>query len=102
MSQDNSQYRNSGQQRLLQVMGALSGNDLTGITTTEVATKVGCPVVTAYRDLVNLEMQQFAERLPDDQERWRTGTALLAMYRQYASGLRTGLTELFSRLNCIG
>lgn len=59
-----SRYLNKPQQRILQVIRALSGNEVTGIAPTAIVRDVGCDKSMVTRDLDNLRHAGYAEQVP--------------------------------------
>lgn len=57
-------YYNAAQQRMLQVILTLFGNEITGLTPTEISRAVGCTSSTMTKDLWNLSHAGLAEQLP--------------------------------------
>ena len=66
----NGSYENGSQQRLVQVVTALAGHELEGISAPELATQVDMPVSKLWRDLQNLRAAGWAEQLQPSM-RWR-------------------------------
>ena len=69
-------YIKAAQQRVLQTILALAGNEFRGLTNAEVALAVGTSHGNALADVRNLEHAGLAERVPTDPTRWRLGPKL--------------------------
>ena len=80
-------YLNDSQQRVLKVLSILAGHDITGLSITQIATALNEKNPTIYRDLKNLEVQDFVERVETDVEKWRHGMAFRRLYQRNSNGL---------------
>jgi len=65
-------YISAQQQRLLQLVLTLAGNEIEGLAPGEIAKLVGCLPSQVTRDLANLRHAGWAEQLPAT-GRWRLG-----------------------------
>ena len=74
MSDD--KYLNDAQQRLLQLIVCLSGNEIEGLAPSEIARLQGCSPSQVTRDLANLKHMGWAEQLPHT-GRWRLGPEIV-------------------------
>ncbi|MFK5892858.1 MAG: hypothetical protein QM504_06530 [Pseudomonadota bacterium] len=74
---------NQSQQRILKVMLCLSGHEIHGMETGEVAKSMDISITNSSRDLSNLEYAGIAEKM--NSGRWRLTTKLIeipvAMYK---------------------
>jgi DNA-binding IclR family transcriptional regulator len=70
------QYLSNQICRVLKLTKQLSGYESTGLTVSELASKLEISPSQALRDLTNLKEEGFAERCPWDENRWRLGYAL--------------------------
>lgn len=68
-------YTSEAQQRVLQVLLLLAGNEFDGVTPTELARAAGTTPPNITRDLYNLGKAGLAERL--ETGRWRLGPKLI-------------------------
>lgn len=59
----NGSYVNEAQQRMLQVIEHLAGNELDGISAAEIARKMEKSSTAIFRDLKNLEAAGWAQKL---------------------------------------
>jgi DNA-binding IclR family transcriptional regulator len=66
-------------QRTLRVISFMAGKEISGISHTELAKLAKVSASNLTRILANLEAQQFVERLPADEKRWRLGVALVQL-----------------------
>lgn len=65
-------YTNNGQQRLLNVIRTLAGNEFEGLTVSAIANAIDVAAPHVVRDLENLLMAGFAEKDPVSGN-WRLG-----------------------------
>lgn len=65
-------YSNGSQERLLDVILALAGNEFMGLAPSEIATAVGANASNITRDLGVLHKKGWAEPIPES-GRWRLG-----------------------------
>lgn len=77
MSDINKNYLSDNVQRTLTVIKAMAGKEVSGIAPTELAALVQATPSNVTRILANLEAQQFVERLPSDNNRWRLAVAFV-------------------------
>lgn len=71
-------YRSSTQQRVLQVLLALAGNEFGGVTPGELARATRSTASNMTRDLANLSLAGLAEEIPDT-GRWRLGPKMVQL-----------------------
>jgi DNA-binding IclR family transcriptional regulator len=79
-------YTNSSQQRILKVVQALAGHEITGVAPAALARDVGCSAACITRDLDNLHTAGMAEQVPDT-GRWRLGPALVQIALKHMNAL---------------
>lgn len=72
------EYRCAAQERLIDVIVILSGNEVTGLTIKEVADAARTSQPNAFRDVKVLQAKGMAEQIPDT-DRWRLGPKLVQM-----------------------
>lgn len=65
-------YRSQSQQRVLQVLISLAGNEFNGVTPGALAKAVDTTASNITRDLANLSLAGLAEEIPDS-GLWRLG-----------------------------
>ena len=71
-------YTNEAQQRILRLVQTLAGNEIYGLTPTEIATAQGCSAPMVTRDLANLVEAGLAEQVPET-KRWRLAPPLIQL-----------------------
>ena len=74
MSNDNQKYLSSSQQRVLNTLKALFGHEITGVTSKELAQRLGTSASQVFKDLMNLQEAGIAEQLPN--KNWRISAGL--------------------------
>lgn len=89
------QYISDQVQRTLRIIRAMAGNEVSGISPTEIAKKTKTSASNVTRVLANLEAQRFVERLPGDNKRFR----LAAAFVQIANTVTIGLTRAKQQLD---
>jgi DNA-binding IclR family transcriptional regulator len=77
MTNNNTNYISNQVQRTLRVIRLMAGNEISGISPTELSNLAKISASDVTRVLANLEAQQFVERLPADNKRYRLATALV-------------------------
>lgn len=87
-------YTNASQQRVLTTLKSLIGHEFDGLTITQIALITESSTVQVTRDLANLELQGFAERIGG--ERWRVGKTLLDMFNVYSLSLQANIEKTIS------
>jgi DNA-binding IclR family transcriptional regulator len=80
-----SPYINEAQQRLLQTIDLLAGNEVQGLAPGEIAKAMGCAASQVTRDMANLQHAGWAERTPS--ERWRLSPHAIQLSLRFAAGL---------------
>lgn len=65
-------YINDAQQRILSALCLLAGNEMQGLSPSELAQSMNCGASTITRDMANLKEAGFAEQIPET-GRWRLG-----------------------------
>lgn len=86
-------YTNEGQQRVLRLINALSGHEITGRAPSDLARETECTASTITRDLANLKEAGFAEVVPET-GLWRLAPQIV----QIAIRHMTALDRAQSRL----
>ena len=79
-------YTNDSQQRILRVIQALAGHEITGVAPAALAREVGCSAACITRDIDNLRTAGLAEEVPET-GRWRLGPALVNIALSHMSAL---------------
>lgn len=74
------------QQRLLSVLKALAGHEISGLTNAQVARMVKTSESRSHGDLNNLKEQGLAEQLHDG--KWRLGTEIVQIAVAHQEGLQ--------------
>lgn len=74
----NKEYSNGSQERLLDVLLTLSGNEFLGLAPSEICRALGTSPSNVSRDLRVLRKKGLAEELPET-GRWRLGPKLIQM-----------------------
>ena len=88
-----SDYTNEAQQRILRLIGTLAGNEITGLTQTEIAKAQECSAPMVTRDMANLAKAGLAERVPET-NRWRLAPELVQIALKYMAALDRAETRL--------
>ena len=88
---------NESQQRLLRVQIALRGVGVLGVSVTALSRSLDAKVVNILRDLENLKVAGFAERVPSNPELWREGSQSIAGYRQYSAAFLDDFSQLLKQ-----
>lgn len=97
-------YRSASAQRLLQVIECLVGNELQGLRPGELAKAVGCAPAMMTRDLANLEIAGWVQKI-DSTNAWRLTPRVAAFSRTVSENLRRARIQLdetelrYSRIN---
>ena len=86
-------YTNDAQQRLLQLIDLLAGNELSGLEPGAIAKGLGCTASTVTRDLANLHQAGWAEQTPKGKG-WRLAPHAIEISLRYAAALRAGHQNL--------
>ena len=71
-------YRSQSQQRILQVLMTLAGNEFNGVLPGALAHAVNTTASNITRDLANLSLAGLAEEIPDT-GRWRLGPKVVQL-----------------------
>jgi DNA-binding IclR family transcriptional regulator len=72
----------------------MAGKEISGISPTELAKLANVSASNITRVLANLEAQQFVERLPADNKRYRLGVALVQLSNTVALNLSQAQLQL--------
>ncbi|MDD5297635.1 MAG: IclR family transcriptional regulator [Rhodocyclaceae bacterium] len=89
-------YTNESQQRLVDLILLLAGNEFHGLAPGEIAKAMKANPATTTRDLFNLKEKGVAEQI-EETGRWRLGPKLV----QIALSFSTALTRASQRLDGI-
>jgi len=92
-------YLHEGQQRILKVILALAGRELSGLAPGEIAKGLDITPSCVTRDLANLQAAGFAEPIAET-GRWRLGPKLVQIAVSFAQELnnrRSQLDEILQR-----
>jgi DNA-binding IclR family transcriptional regulator len=81
-------------QRTLRVIRFMAGKEISGISPTELAKLANVSASNITRVLANLEAQQFVERLPADNKRYRLAAALVQLSNTVALNLSQAQLQL--------
>jgi DNA-binding IclR family transcriptional regulator len=90
-------YTSPSQQRLLSVQRLLAQHSVSGLSISQIAEALQATSPSITRDLANLEQQGFAERLPNNSERWRPGQTQLSLWRDFSAGLQASLKQILNQ-----
>lgn len=85
-------YTNSAQQRLLQLIDLLAGHELQGLAPAEIAKALAAGASTVTRDLDNLRTAGWAEQTPQG-GRWRLAPHVIQISLRYATALQAGAQQ---------
>lgn len=99
MSEKKTDYTNNAQQRLLQVIAVLAGNEFSGLLPGEIAKAVGTTPHNITRDLDNLRQAGVAEQIQDT-GRWRLGPKLIQVamaFQRHVAKMRSRFDEIEQR-----
>lgn len=83
-----SDYTNESQQRVLKVVLALAGHEITGLAPSDIAKHVGTTLPNVTRDLDNLRTAGLAEQIVDT-GRWRLGPRLVQIANAFSLHINT-------------
>lgn len=91
-------YKCESQQRLLFVQSALAGHEVNGLSLTEIVKALesrmgGNQKNNVFRDLHNLKLAGYAERLPDS-DRWRLGPKLVQIAQAHQRYMERATSKL--------
>lgn len=79
-------YINDAQQRILALCLLLAGNELHGLSPTEIARELKAGPSTVTRDLANLNLAGYAEKIPET-GRWRLGPRLIQIGIKFGNAM---------------
>lgn len=79
-------YTNTSQQRILRVLQALAGHEITGIAPAALARELACSAACVTRDMDNLRSSGMAELVPET-GRWRLGPAVVQIALKHMTAL---------------
>ena len=86
-------YTNGSQQRILRVIQALAGHEITGLAPAALAREVGCSAACITRDIDNLHTAGLAEQVPET-GRWRLGPGMVQIALKHMGALDRAETRL--------
>ena len=86
-------YRNAAQQRVLKLVVRVAGHEFDGVAPSALAKALDTNPSNITRDLANLEMAGWAERIGDS-DRWRLGPRVV----QIGVAALTGMESITSRV----
>lgn len=84
--QKQEQYINAAQQRILSELHVLAGNELHGLSPTELARELKVGASTVTRDLANLKEAGYAEQIQET-GRWRLGPKVVQIGIKFSNAL---------------
>jgi DNA-binding IclR family transcriptional regulator len=92
-------YHCEPQQRILALLLVLAGQEVHGLTPTDIAKAQSCSAAIVTRDLANLKAAGMAEQVPETQ-RWRLAPSIVQISLRHSVALeraRTRLDEISNR-----
>lgn len=87
-------YISNQVQRTLRVIRIMAGKEISGISPTELSKLAKISASDVTRVLANLEAQQFVERLPADNKRYRLAVALVQLSNTVAQNFTQAQLQL--------
>lgn len=94
-------YISDSQQRLMGLVIALAGNEVTGLSPSQLAKLNDCDPSQVTRDLANLKARGWAEQITDT-GRWRLGPQIVQISLRHMTAMdraRTRLDEVANRFS---
>lgn len=88
-----SAYTHDGQQRILRLVLLLAGNEITGLTPSDIAKQQACSASCVTRDLANLQEAGFAEQVPET-GRWRLAPQVVQIAIKHMAALDRAQSRL--------
>ena len=85
-------YTNAAQQRLLQLVNLLAGNEAVGLAPSQIARDLDCNASVVTRDLDNLRTAGWAEQTA--KELWRLTPHVIQLAVRHGEGLTAASQEL--------
>lgn len=85
-------YASTSQQRVLRVMLALAGHEITGLEPGALAKGLGVAAPFITRDLANLRIAGLAEKM--ESGNWRLAPKMIQIAGAYSSNMRTARLKL--------
>jgi DNA-binding IclR family transcriptional regulator len=79
-------YTNAAQQRILRLALLLAGHEITGLAPAQIAREQGCSASIVTRDLANLQVAGWAEKVPATGH-WRLGPTPVQLAMRHMAGL---------------
>lgn len=89
---ENKNYNCTSQQRILSLVETLAGNEIDGLSVTEISKRMNCSTSAAFRDLNNLESAGWAECLQDN--KWRLTVKTAHLLRKVTDNINTMLKKV--------
>jgi len=86
-------YISDSQQRLLELIRTLAGNEIEGLAPSQIATMTQCSPSQVTRDLANLKHKGWAEQIANT-GRWRLGPEIVQISLRHAHALGRAQTRL--------
>ena len=91
-------YLSDAQQRLLQLILTLSGNEIEGLAPGQIAKLAGCSPSQVTRDLANLRCKGWAEQI-ETSGRWRLGPEIVQIATRHLTALDRASKRLAEATN---
>ena len=91
-------YLSDAQQRLLQLILTLSGNEIEGLAPGQIAKLAGCSPSQVTRDLANLRHMGWAEQI-ETSARWRLGPEIVQIATRHLTALDRAAKRLGEATN---
>lgn len=92
MTESDKRYSCEAQQRILALIDRLTGYEVFGISTKDLAQRMDASQATIYRDMVNLQLSGWAEQLDDG--RWRLCVNAARKLRRINDGINAALAKV--------
>lgn len=86
-------YRCEPQQRILRLLTILAGNEIEGLSPSEIARALSCQASIATRDLANLKQAGMAEQIPAT-GRWRLSPQIVQIALRHQVALDRARSRL--------
>lgn len=86
-------YINDAQQRILSALCLLAGNEMQGLSPSDLAREMKVGASTITRDLANLKEAGFAEQIPET-GRWRLGPRPVQIAIKFQSALGRAVSRV--------
>jgi DNA-binding IclR family transcriptional regulator len=79
-------YSCAPQQRILRLLVVMAGNEVTGLTPSDIAQAMNCSAPLVTRDLANLRIAGLAEQIPET-NRWRLSPLIVQISVRHSIAL---------------